>query len=473
MAYDASALQLHPADSAAEEELLEPNEQGHAEQNGEIRSPWSRRHIFLPVLLISAGACVATIYANPGSKLLSAHVDTSHGYLSTEELLASADLRDAITEVLSNANATSPLSALSQRPAMRSLVDARFQELGAQERDLSLRGAVRGKWGPHRFVTHAQKDALVATAHCLASGNLTLAGRGGDRGIYRFGSTDAGHLGTGSLGKLGEEEDSVSEVVLSTSSVPAQKIRFTVGPPIGSKGMFLIDGTMTVTQTSTERTYGSIKVGFVNLHSTLSGTWWADGDTSNLGNRTLHVRLSGMSPSEKFPDERWTWRPVETESEDVDESYDSYTDDHVTCSDSGENCSSTRCCNDMDLTCYSKDTEGNWSGCRSSCEYGQPAPGESQAQGVWWCQDLTSHRKNTQLLLKRGFVTGTRVRAYFEGTWYTGTVVLEPETGSCDKHRHPLACDRRLEWKIQCDGSGDGKSVIQYFFTNRMIALPE
>jgi hypothetical protein len=347
--------------------------------------------------------------------------------------------------------------------------------------------------------TQAQKEALATVARRLALGKLTVHGRGGgDRGIYHFTSTDAGRgrydLGTGPLGE-GVGGESAYEVVLSTGSVPARRIRFNVGPPVGHSGMFLVDGTMNVTHRGTEGMSGSIKVGFANLHSTLSGTWRTVG--ADLGSSTLHVHLTGASPSEQ--DERWTWRvPPNGWHVGAGRSAPVQDDDHgwerkewewkhedgwerfrgaeamttASCSAAGENCSSTRCCSDMDLTCYYKDE--TWSGCRPSCEVGEPAPpgavsASEAAQGVWWCQDLTSHRKNTQLLLKRGFVKGTRVRAYFEGAWYAGTVVVEPETESCDKRLHPLECDRRLEWKVRCDDN----SSVQYVFTNRMKALSE
>jgi hypothetical protein len=459
MAYAASVSQLNTDDSAAqEEELLDSAEHGRTHWYGQESPRVSRRHVFLPVLvLVAAGATVAAIRANPRPTQLSTDVGTAGGYLSAEMLLASSDLRGAVTEALLKGKEDG--GDPRQRQAVRALVDTGFQEFGTRERLLSRRGAAASP----PFLTQAQKDALVDQARSLAAGDFTIWGRGGDRGIYRFGSADAGRMGTGSLGEPGEDEDSASEVVLSTSSLPARKIRFTVGPPLGSSGMFLVDGTMTVTDQSANRTSGNITVGFVNLHSTLSGLWWAHGNSSELGKTKLHVSLRGMSPKE---DEAWTWRPVVAtlNHEHADDaSVDSVeVDDHVTCSDPGENCTSTRCCNAMDLFCYYKDAD--WAGCRPSCQFDKPAPG---FLGVWWCQDLTSHRKNTQLLLKRGFMAGTRVRAYFEGAWYTGTVVLEPDTGSCDNRRHPLQCDRRLEWKIRCESN----KSIQYFFTNRMKAL--
>jgi len=62
---------------------------------------------------------------------------------------------------------------------------------------------------------------------------------------------------------------------------------FTVEPQVA--GMFLIKGTMLVTQKDQDGMSGNITAGFINLRSTLSGSWVTEGSDFNS---TLHIHLN-------------------------------------------------------------------------------------------------------------------------------------------------------------------------------------
>eukprot|EP00913_Durusdinium_trenchii_P016615 g15618.t1 len=73
---------------------------------------------------------------------------------------------------------------------------------------------------------------------------------------------------------------------------------FTIGPAI--RGMFLISGSLFPLTASAEGVTGRLKAGFVNLHSTATGTW-TTGAEGLAGN--VSIQFGG------FLQKSWTWQP--------------------------------------------------------------------------------------------------------------------------------------------------------------------
>jgi len=206
--------------------------------------------------------------------------------LSSKAFFESPDLHDAVTDTFM---ALGGSSHLGDRAAVYAHVAEGFQNVtqGAPESTPEL--------------TWQQKVELVSLVRSL--GNLSL-----HSSLRRLSETDAsqpvvftyqssdgeGNNGTGTLGSTGA--GSVSKVALQ--QVP-EGISFTVGPAVG--GMYLIRGKMDVTQRGQGHMSGNIRAGFVNLRSTLSGTWQAEGTDFNS---TLHIHLTEMGFNEE-----WTWSP--------------------------------------------------------------------------------------------------------------------------------------------------------------------
>ena len=124
--------------------------------------------------------------------------------------------------------------------------------------------------------------------------------------VFTFQSVDkaTGSVGTGRLGQY-SENSSVSEVVIrSKQNAPflwdlnQGEMEFTIGPAIA--GMYLISGHLWPQVTSASGISGQMKAGFVNLHSTATGTW-NTGPQGFNGNLTLN--FGG------FLQKSWTWQP--------------------------------------------------------------------------------------------------------------------------------------------------------------------
>mmetsp|Transcript_63810 Transcript_63810/g.132213 ORF Transcript_63810/g.132213 Transcript_63810/m.132213 type:complete len:237 (-) Transcript_63810:16-726(-) len=114
---------------------------------------------------------------------------------------------------------------------------------------------------------------------------------------YQFHSFDKDkHEGTGFLGSDGVN-DSVSEVTVVHGP---SGISFTIGPPIA--GHFLIGGTLEIhQQRGSHHLSGKIRAAFVNLRTTLTGTW----ESVNMDlNSELHIHLVEVGLKED-----WTWKP--------------------------------------------------------------------------------------------------------------------------------------------------------------------
>mmetsp|Transcript_72224 Transcript_72224/g.169080 ORF Transcript_72224/g.169080 Transcript_72224/m.169080 type:complete len:262 (-) Transcript_72224:41-826(-) len=114
---------------------------------------------------------------------------------------------------------------------------------------------------------------------------------------FQFHSFDSEQKkGTGILGSDGMN-DSVSEVTVVRDHEGG--LSFTIGPPIA--GHFLIGGTMEIQERDQGRLAGKIRAAFVNLRTTLTGTWEA---TSSDLHSELHIHLTEIGLQED-----WTWKP--------------------------------------------------------------------------------------------------------------------------------------------------------------------
>lgn len=154
-------------------------------------------------------------------------------------------------------------------------------------------------------ITESQKDAWLTVLKNLK--NLTLKSAGNRRLsslsataaraniTYKFHSFDENEKeGTGSLGSNGAH--SVSEVTV----IPKPPgFSFTIGSPVA--GMYLIGGTLDIQGGDEHHIKGKIRAAFVNLRTTLTGTWEAD--SADLDS-VLHIHLSEMGVNEE-----WIWKP--------------------------------------------------------------------------------------------------------------------------------------------------------------------
>eukprot|EP00443_Scrippsiella_acuminata_P017764 CAMPEP_0115252118 /NCGR_PEP_ID=MMETSP0270-20121206/43982_1 /TAXON_ID=71861 /ORGANISM="Scrippsiella trochoidea, Strain CCMP3099" /LENGTH=233 /DNA_ID=CAMNT_0002667563 /DNA_START=94 /DNA_END=792 /DNA_ORIENTATION=+ len=203
--------------------------------------------------------------------------------LSAKAFFESSDLHEAVADTLTALSNGS--SGFAHRGAVHAYVAEGFKNAthGAQELPSEL--------------TWQQKVELLRLVRSV--GNLSLHGfsrrlldlNSSESVVYHYRSSDGdGTNGTGALGSDGS--GSVSKVMLS--QVPGG-LSFTVGPAVG--GMYLISGKMDVTRHDEDHMSGSIKAGFVNLHSTLSGTWRAEGADLNS---TLYIHLTEMGFDEEW-----------------------------------------------------------------------------------------------------------------------------------------------------------------------------
>merc|ERR1712151_1285685 len=64
------------------------------------------------------------------------------------------------------------------------------------------------------------------------------------------------------------------------------------------------------------------------------------------------------------------------------------------CADSGEDCRSTRCCNDASMKCYEKSEY--WAGCKTSCEPGIDPHDPEEYQSPWTCNLVSSSPAPTE-----------------------------------------------------------------------------
>ena len=157
--------------------------------------------------------------------------------------------------------------------------------------------------------TAKQTAALVSLVESL--GNLRLRpsrqeSSSGAETTFVFESFDeSGRAGTGMLGE-GCQGKSVSEVAITVSqegpflwtNLTGASMPFKIGPPCANTN--LISGTMWPTRVSPQGIVGGIKAAFVNLRSTMSGTW----STGSQGfNGNITVAFDDLLKVE------WTWEP--------------------------------------------------------------------------------------------------------------------------------------------------------------------
>jgi len=133
---------------------------------------------------------------------------------------------------------------------------------------------------------------------------LRLRPNFGGAGVYSFGSFDEdGQPGTGSLGEgcgsAGDVNVATVEPGPFAWDLRRSELTFTVGPRCA--GMYLISGSMWVDSAGEEGLRGTIKAGFVNLRSTMRGTWETDKD-GLAGALLVHFR--------DMVSTNWTWHSV-------------------------------------------------------------------------------------------------------------------------------------------------------------------
>ncbi|CAE7728421.1 PSL4 [Symbiodinium sp. CCMP2456] len=123
--------------------------------------------------------------------------------------------------------------------------------------------------------------------------------------FYESVDQESGRIGTGMLGQ-GCGDGSVSEVAITVTqeapflwtNLTGAGMSFEVGPPCA--GTYLISGKMWPTKATAEGISGKIRAGFVNLRSTMTGTW-STGPSGLDGNLTVAFQ--------ELLDVEWTWKP--------------------------------------------------------------------------------------------------------------------------------------------------------------------
>mmetsp|Transcript_66678 Transcript_66678/g.168141 ORF Transcript_66678/g.168141 Transcript_66678/m.168141 type:complete len:235 (+) Transcript_66678:80-784(+) len=202
--------------------------------------------------------------------------------LSSKAFFESPDLHEAVTDTLA-------AFGRCDRDALHAYVVAGFKNTTGGAQDFSP------------DLTWQQKVEILSLVKSLRNLSLHSPNRrlldasAGELVVHTYQSFDGdGTPGTGRLGSDGTR--SVSEVTLRQGP---SGISFTVGPVVA--GVYLIKGEMAIMHRDRNHVSGTIKAGFVNLRSTLSGTWRAEGADLNS---TLHIHLTEMG----F-DENWTWSP--------------------------------------------------------------------------------------------------------------------------------------------------------------------
>lgn len=98
--------------------------------------------------------------------------------------------------------------------------------------------------------------------------------------------------------------DEAGSIVASHVELNATQMTFIVGPEVEGVGP-LVRGYLTVRDDCAYGMCGTIRAGFVNIHSTLSGTWQTEGE--NLDS-VIHIRW--IEP-EMHVDQKLTWHPDE------------------------------------------------------------------------------------------------------------------------------------------------------------------
>lgn len=230
--------------------------------------------MFVALLALSCFVC-----AHAGLKTGSA--------TSVADFLRSSEFLDATTDALAGITKDAPTAA--DRALLRTSVEKDFTNVASL----------------HGIITKGQKDAWLKLLQNLK--NLSLKHVGSRRlgshnateanVTYKFHSFDHNqNEGTGTLGSNGMKDHSVSEVTV-VPNPPG--FSFTIGPPVA--GMYLIGGTLDVLGRDEHQIRGKIRAAFVNLRTTLTGTWEAD--STDLDS-VLHIHLKEIGLTAE-----WVWKP--------------------------------------------------------------------------------------------------------------------------------------------------------------------
>lgn len=113
------------------------------------------------------------------------------------------------------------------------------------------------------------------------------------------------------LGNMDEAGDIVAQNVELNTTQPT-KMTFIVGPEVEGVGA-LVRGSLKVRDDCAYGFCGTIRAGFVNMRSTLSGTWQTEG--KNLDS-VIHIRW--IEP-EMHIDQKLTWDPADTTDDAQDD----------------------------------------------------------------------------------------------------------------------------------------------------------
>ncbi|CAE7656867.1 PSL4 [Symbiodinium sp. CCMP2456] len=167
----------------------------------------------------------------------------------------------------------------------------------------------------HKSAVSSASRSLISLVDSL--GDLRLmpssrgeAAQGATNTTFFYESVDqeSGRIGTGMLGQ-GCGDRSVSAVAITVTQEPQEppflwtnltgaSMSFKVGPPCA--GTYLISGKMWPTKATAEGISGKIRAGFVNLRSTMTGTW-STGPSGLDGNLTVAFQ--------ELLDVEWTLKP--------------------------------------------------------------------------------------------------------------------------------------------------------------------
>jgi len=156
-------------------------------------------------------------------------------------------------------------------------------------------------------LAHATLRRFSKVRKLLPAGKAT----GVAKSILKYQSADEhGEPGV-FLGRMDEAGSTVaSDVELDATHFA--NMTFIVGPEVEGAGP-LVRGDLTLRDDCAVGMCGTIRAGFVNIHSTLSGTWQTEGDTLD---GVIHIRW--IEPEMQI-DQKLTWTPVENDKQVVHE----------------------------------------------------------------------------------------------------------------------------------------------------------
>ena len=227
-------------------------------------------------------------------------------------LLAAPGLSAAIHRVLGKLDRSLAHAAAPASPTERVQVEAGEAALAeaAARAGCNLASLEATK---HKSAVSSASRSLISLVDSLEDLHLMPSSKGeathgtATNTTFFFESVDqaSGRIGTGMLGQ-GCGDKSVSEVAITVtqeapflwSNLTGAGMSFKIGPPCA--GTHLISGKMWPTTVTAEGISGKIRAGFVNLRSTMSGTW-STGPSGLAGNLTVAFQ--------ELLEVEWTWKP--------------------------------------------------------------------------------------------------------------------------------------------------------------------